>query len=308
MIKNITELFSFRVWLRDVRRLSESSIYVYFHTLKLFFIEAENLNDIESYNIFLAKYTHKKRSTHYYSVLKAYIEYKFQNNPKVKDEFLKVLLKPKRYKDIKMERKYLPDEKLMEIINHMDDRHRLIAFIQILTALRAGDVLSLRREYISHEMYDGKPTLRLSTIGKGDKRTIVYLFDPTAIALVIKYVEKYDEIIKAPHNFYKDYIFLTYDFEREYENDEQTLFFMKKNNYLIYLIDLRKAIDASGIVNKKFFSTHDFRRCFARNVWETYKDVDLLQRALNHEDASTTLRYLRQSGLRNIDIFKQMQS
>jgi len=36
-------------------------------------------------------------------------------------------------------------------------------------------------------------------------------------------------------------------------------------------------------------------------------DVDVLMRILNHEDASTTLRYLRQSGLQNIDVFKEMQ-
>jgi integrase len=82
---------------------------------------------------------------------------------------------------------------------------------------------------------------------------------------------------------------------------------IKRYSYLMYWWSIREAIEKSGVIDRRFFSTHDFRRCFARKVWEKYKDVDVLKRVLNHEDVSTTLKYLRQSGLQNIDIFQEMQ-
>jgi integrase len=63
----------------------------------------------------------------------------------------------------------------------------------------------------------------------------------------------------------------------------------------------------SAGVDMRMFATHDFRRCFARRVWEKWKDVNILQSVLNHADPKTTLRYLQQSGLRNVDYFKIIQ-
>ena len=56
------------------------------------------------------------------------------------------------------------------------------------------------------------------------------------------------------------------------------------------------------------FATHDFRRCYARRVWTRYKDVHVLQELLNHVNPATTMRYLKQSGMQNIDYHKEMQN
>jgi len=82
---------------------------------------------------------------------------------------------------------------------------------------------------------------------------------------------------------------------------------LKKSNYLRYWKDLKYALNVNGI-DKEDFATHDFRRCFARKVWEKEKDVYVLQSLLNHTDPKVTLRYLDQSGLKNIDYHKKMQS
>ncbi len=309
MMQNSIDLFLFKEWLRDFRRLSESSIYSYYLILKKFFMECTDLEDIEQYNWFLARYTHKKRCTHYFSVVKAYLQFKFQNDAKTREEWIDKLLKPKRFKNIKIERKYLPDEKLIEIINKIkSDKHRVMALIQVLTAIRAGDVLSLRRDRIFEEVYNDKPTIRLVVNGKGDKRNVVYLFDLVGQEVLKRYLAQYDKKIKQlKHIYYDNFVFQEYGTHGGRVGTEDSEFLMQHMNYLRYWHDVRQAIEISGVVDKKFFSTHDFRRCFARNVWEKYKDVDLLKRALNHEDASTTLRYLRQSGLQNIDIFQEMQ-
>ena len=306
MLNRSIELFNFKQWLRDKKRLMESSIYTYELVMKRFFIEVEDLDDIEKYNWFIVKYAHKKRCTHYFSVLKAYIQYRFSFNIKMQKEYEDNLLRPKKFRDLKNERQYLPDDKLIELLNNIEDvRHRTISMIQILGGSRINDVLSIQRDNIFEEEYEGKNILRIVTLGKGEKRAVIYIFDTVGIELIKEYLRGYDfEIKSLRNNYFDDYIFLI----RADYNANNNLFMMKKNNYLSYWNSIKKAIEKSGVTKRKYFSTHDFRRCFARKTWEKYKDIDVLQRLLNHEDPSTTLRYLRQSGLQNIDIFKELQS
>ena len=74
--------------------------------------------------------------------------------------------------------KYLEDDKLIDIFNKIDDiKHKTMSLIQIFSAARVNDVLSIRRESITEETYDGAITLRIVTIGKGNKQTTVYIFD-----------------------------------------------------------------------------------------------------------------------------------
>ena len=309
MLRRSVELFKFKEWLRDYRGLSESSVYTYYTILKKFFIEVSDLDDVEAYNWFLATYTHKKRSTHYYSIIKTYIQFRFKNDIKTREEWLDKLLKPKHFKSIKIERRYLKEDKIIEIINNIKvKKHVVMSILQYMTAIRAGDALSIHRDGIVEDEYEGVHSMQFIVTGKGDKRNVVYLFDPIAQEIVRDYLKTYDATIKDLYNpYYEDYIFMTLGEMRNRPGDTDSFFMMQHANYVRYWNDLQQAIEASGVIDKKFFSTHDFRRCFARNVWEKYKDVDLLKRALNHENASTTLRYLRQSGLQNIDIFKQMQ-
>ena len=305
MIQSSVELFQFKEWLKEKRRLMDSSIYQYYSVLKLFFIEVDDREDIEQYNWFLAKYTHKRRSTHYFSAIKAYIRFKYQNDSKTREEWIDDLLKPKLYKTIKRERRHLEDEQLIRIVNELSSpKHRVIAFIQCFAPLRIGDVLSLRRDNATYEEYDGKRAMRLVVTGKGDKRIVVQIFDPVCQGIIQDYLDQYDKEALIINNLHiEDYVFITF----ENKCDSNDIFHEKWANYMRYWRDLKEATLKSGVVNPKLFSTHDFKRCFARKAWEKYKDIDLLKRVLNHENASTTFRYLRQSGLQNIDIFKEMQ-
>ena len=76
---------------------------------------------------------------------------------------------------------------------------------------------------------------------------------------------------------------------------------------LKYYKDLKQAMYKLGI-DSKSFATHDYRRCYARRVWTKYKDVHVLQELLNHQNPATTMRYLKQSGMQNIDYHKEMQN
>jgi site-specific recombinase XerD len=82
---------------------------------------------------------------------------------------------------------------------------------------------------------------------------------------------------------------------------------MIRLNYYWYWRDLKQALLRNGI-KREDFATHDLRRCFARRAWEKYKDIHVLQGLLHHKNADTTLRYLAQSGLKNIDYLREMQS
>jgi site-specific recombinase XerD len=82
---------------------------------------------------------------------------------------------------------------------------------------------------------------------------------------------------------------------------------MFRYNYDEYWKDLKMALQSCGYAPKDF-ATHDMRRCFARRVWERYKDIHVLQSMLNHSDPKVTLKYLEQSGLKNVDYHYDMQT
>ncbi len=93
---------------------------------------------------------------------------------------------------------------------------------------------------------------------------------------------------------------------RNRQGDTSKEYKLISQNYRRYWADLKQALNAVGVA-KQDFATHDFRRCFAREIWDKYKDLVLLQNALNHENPGTTIRYLKQSGLQNRDVFYQYQ-
>jgi site-specific recombinase XerD len=77
-------------------------------------------------------------------------------------------------------------------------------------------------------------------------------------------------------------------------------------NYTHYWQDLKEAMQSCG-VNFNDWATHDMRRAFARRAWSRYKDIHVLQGLLHHANPATTMRYLEQSGLANIDYHYDMQ-
>ncbi len=292
------DIVFFEEYLRNKKRLSESSIDNYIAVIQRFFKEDRDINDVASYNDFLIKYSIKKRATHYYSVLKSFIEFKFTAAADRNRLFEKLIVPPKKY-DIKQERKHLPENKIIEIINNLDsEKHRVVALIQTLTGIRAGDVLRTPRKNIVSEEYQGTTVLRLNIIGKRRKRNVIFIHDKIGQQLVMKYL--------FSATGWEDYPFLDGFQTRSLATTMDIETRIVKKNYLYYWRDLKEALSKANI-DKKDFATHDFRRCFARRAWEKYKDIHVLMNLLNHKDPATTIRYLTQSGLRNIDYLWEMQ-
>lgn len=298
MIKfHIMDIPLFRQWLKEKRNLSDSSIYVYSIAVGAFLKKNPDLENLQDYNDFLVEATIKKRTTYAYHALKLFVDFKMVDaatKNRLKDGFVK----PRLHSSLLRERRHLNEIQIFEVINLLQLKHRIISIIQHLTGVRAGDIMRITRGNIKTEEYNGKLTLKLIVTGKGDKRNVVYVHDEVAQNLIMDY-------ITSTYN-HDDYYFLE-QLEKNsknlsYHNDYN----LYKNNYWRFWVDLKEAIQSCGI-SKEEFATHDFRRCFARRAWKKYKDIHVLQSLLNHRDATVTLRYLEQSGLKNIDYHHEMQ-
>lgn len=288
----------FEDWLKDKGSIKDGTIYLYRGSVEKFLISNPDLDNLDDYNNFLVEMTIKKRCTHYFSALKHFIEFKISGRD-AQEKLIKGLLRPKRRFDYKLERKYLPAEKLFEVLNYLDDeKHRIVALIQILTGARVGDILRLIRGHIEADIYEGKQVLKLTIIGKGDRRHIVFIHDPIAQKFIWNYIFN--------HVNYDKYYFITLGDYGKRIGDTQNEFMLVKMNYQWYWLDLKQALQTAG-VDRKLFASHDFRRCFARRVWTKYKDIYILQKLLNHQDPKVTVKYLEQSGLHIIDYQKEVQ-
>ena len=66
---------------------------------------------------------------------------------------------------------------------------------------------------------------------------------------------------------------------------------------------IKRARSLSDTPNSLFISHSDE----INSLWESWKDIQVLQNLLNHAEPTTTMRYLQQSGLKNIDYSREMQ-
>jgi hypothetical protein len=210
---------------------------------------------------------------------------------------VRLLLKPSRNDDVKRMRKYLDDETKSQVIKLIKDyKHRIIARIQDVTGVRAGDVIRLKRGSISYEPYnDEVVVMRIDFVSKGGKHIVKWIFDEslqTQIDLFIK-----NNILD------NEYYFL----ERERSNKGSSLITLYRTNYHNYWLDLKQAMDTLGI-GYKDWASHDFRRQFARRVWNKTKDPVILKDVMDHSRFETTLRYLKNSGLQTKDVYYEMNN
>jgi integrase len=301
---DITDSSLFKDWLREKYYLRESSIYTYYITVEDFLKRDPDLSNIEDYNKFLIEKTIKGRNYHYYSVIKRFVEWKL-DDIKLRNEILENLVKPVMKQNIKRERKYIEEAKIYEMISHIKIRkHQIMAWIQHETGLRAGDILKLRKGTIINEVYEDKNVISLRVVGKRDKRIVATIFNEDLQTALLDFIN--GNVLPM----YEDYYFLDYYSrlkERKNKININNINGIMMRNYRWYWEDMKIACNAVGL-SFNDFATHDYRRCFARRVWEVTKDLPTLQRILNHSSIQTTMRYLEQSGMANIDIYKKMQS
>jgi len=304
IISSSMDLAMFRMHLQDNTTLSQGSIFEYTTAISKFLSDDPDINSVEAYNKFILDYTFKKRCTHYYSAIRAYIKFKFPKNRDTRDKLFDNLQRPRIRKDFVRERRHLTEDQILAVINNIElFKHRVIAIIQHLTGVRFHDVASLKSGSIVYEEYEDKKTMRLNLIGKGGKRNVVYIFDRIAMEIIEYYTQT---AIGA-----EDYYFLTYtEFKRVNSfrrGSTSNIYLFERKNYQQYNLDIKQALDKCNVLREEWAS-HDFRRSFARRFWERYKDLQALQQIMRHSSPNTTVRYLEQSGLQNIDYYKEMQA
>jgi len=298
MKAHLTDLSMYKLWLGEKRNLSASSIHVYCEAVERFLKTDPDIDSLECYNNFIIEHAIKKRCYHYYSALKAFIEYKIAD-ANIRARLIDNMIRAQMNSDIKMERKYLSEEEILEVVNHIkQSKHRVIALIQMLTGVRAGDVLRLKRDNIMPEEYKGHPVLRINITGKGKKRNVIFIHDEIAQEVIMDYITQI-------YN-HDEYYFIELGRMKGRKGDITNEFKLQKMNYNWYWADVKEALQSCGI-NFKDWATHDFRRGYARRAWEKWKDIHILQSLLNHSNPAVTLRYLSQSGLRNVDYHYEMQ-
>lgn len=297
LFKNIGIISTFEEYLRERKRLADTSVRVYVSCIEQFLSSNPDVNDLESYNQFLIAHAIKKRSRYYYSILRTFIEFNTEDTI-LKNKLIAGLINPPETTNMKKERVYLSEEQLLNLINRLsDDKHKVMALIQTTTGVRSGDVLKIRRGNIIPETYKGENVLRIIINGKGNKRNVVYIHDNIIQTIIMNYIIQ---------NFInEEFYFLS---PSKNITQTQNIYYTRyKVNYKNFLNDLKAAMDQVGLENHSF-ATHDFRRCFARRVWTRYKDLQVLQDLLNHQNPTTTMRYLKGSGLKNVDYHKELQS
>ena len=299
MKASLMDLPMYRMYLMEKTTLAESSIRVYTEAIKQFLVSNPDVDNLTAYNEFIIRTGIKKRATYYYSALRHFI--KFMNfEPNLKEMLLENMLKPE-IKDPITTRMYLTDDQRIGIINNLEkEKHQVIALIQNLTGARAGDVLRLKKGRLFYEEQDGKPVIRLEIIGKRKKKISTHIFDKTVQDVLVYYINQVNE------KLLDDYYFLEKSDAKGRQGQFNNEDMMVKMNYQHFWADLKQASHKSGIDITQW-ATHDFRRCFAREIWDRYKDLQILQRALQHSNPMTTMRYLNQSGLQNKDILKEVQ-
>lgn len=298
MKSHITDVSLFQQYLKDRRKLADSSINMYVSSIVKFLVTDPDLENLEDYNNFLIQYTVKKRCNHYYSILRAFIDFKIPDAA-TRKRLQDGMIKPPERNDIVRTRRYLTEEKILEVINYLDDyKHKVVALIQTLTGVRAGDIFRTHIGNILPEEYKGNPVLRLNLTGKGGKLYPVYIHDDVAQQMIMNYI--------STANNHEEYYFIELSSYKGRDKNYNDEFRLVKMNYQWYWADLKQALQTAGI-NREDFATHDFRRCFSRRVWEKYMDIHKLQNALNHADPRTTMRYLKHSGLQNIELHREMQ-
>jgi integrase len=300
MKADIMDVALFKDHLLNEKIIARSTARAYAIVLGGFLTTNPDIDSPNDYNDYIIEKSFRNRSFYTYYALLAYVKFKFKNDKATKENIIESLRKPRMPIGIKRERRNLSDEKVLEIIaNLKEPKHQIIALIQKLTGVRAGDIIRIPDGNILSEKYKGKEILRLAIIGKGGRRNVVEIFDETAQKVIKNY-------IKNPGKWTIDgYYFMEFSKKRKRVSSKDP-FDLYLANYNQYFYDLKQALNGAGIM-KEEWATHDFRRDFARKVWIKYNNLQILQSIMNHTDPKTTMRYLVQEGLKNIEVYKEMQ-
>jgi len=309
IFENTMSPILFRQYL-ETKGLADSTIYNYTKAIEHFLKDSPNVNDLHSYNSFLIKVMAKpnKRATFYYAAIKHFIN--FNCNQQVAKKISSGLIRPQE-RDPKISRQYLDKEKRTEILNYLfglNEKHFIIALIQMQTGVRIGDILRLELGNINWEKYKNKQILRFDIIGKRQKRKTTYITNYDMAKIVWDWIEVNDLNIKDEEfDLFDKTKEIHYFLDPIVRKAMHTLFHRIQNTARSYRMNLKIALKNCNLDSTRF-STHDWRRCFSRDNYTEFNDIVLLQNVLGHSTIATTSRYLRHSGLNTLSVLEKMQN
>lgn len=254
----------FRDYLRNETNLLESSIDIYVRTIKEYNNIYNNNNNIENIKAFVNKSFKLSNSSHKKFIFKYYLKY--IGKPELYKKLPKVRV-PLR----KRNGNYLPKEKVLEIINNIDDPfYRDIATLQYLTGARAKEIITLRKDNIYFE----EDVIKIRLIGKGDKHRIVY-------------IRKEYKYLLEKHIRSIEWLFIITTKTNKKEKEKEIYTEINKIRTYYYL-RLKKSCKELGIFD---FGTHDLRRNFAQEIRKETKDIFMVKKMLGHSNINTTIKY-----------------
>jgi integrase len=291
----ITDSGEFYTYLLD--RMSASTAKLYCSVINEFALTEPDLQSIDPYNVFLLNHAYKKRSYYYYYAILSFIRFKIEDMG-LKNSLIKNLIRPKYDPPIK-NTVYITPKKREQVIEKIQNPlYKMIFKLQYNTGARFSDIIRIKRGAITYETFQEKVGMKLNIIGKGGKRVAKWIFDKKLQTEIIDFIRE---------NHYDDeYYFLDFSVcKRKARLDEWQAC---RTNYHWAWIELKKALYECG-VDPKQWSTHDFRRNSAADVWTDEiigKDIKVLKSHLGHSRVDTTLRYIDNMGLDNKNVALRM--
>jgi len=286
--------------------LLERTIITYKSIVQQFLsIEDVDITDPEHYVVFLSETMVKseRRSNHYYFAISKFIKGMYYTKDKPMYNKLSKLLPKPPTRDPKKNHYYLSRDLRENIAMNMNKtENQAIGFLQIITGWRIGDILRLKFGDINFELFEEQRILRISTASsKGQKIINAYVGDKSEMEIITSMID----INKRPTVLDEkdEYIFLYKTNSRQEDSNLQKVLHAR---YMSYWLDFKQALRKLELDDKKYAS-HDMKRSMARDIWEQYKDINVVQQILNHSRVETTLRYLKHSGISVKEIYLKHQ-
>ena len=328
ILKQGFELMAFKDWMEN-KDLSDCTIDTYMKIIKSFLkfkprinntSEVDDgykldINDVNCYRDFLID-KHKKRVIKYQTqdgikrevirlgsiynykyALKQYIEYSIHDSA-LKNEILNALkdiniklANSSRYED----KKELSHNELTQVLDSLEDeKHKVMMNIQALTGMRTNDILEIKDGSIQPMIELDVNVIKIQTTVKGGSKGVFYIWNKKIGEQLLDYIL---------HNINKSgYYFL----DRKQKIKIDNLYTLKVANYKRYWRDVKTALNTCHIDTTRY-APHRLRERYAKTVWDKYKDIDMVQRHLNHADSTTTMRYLTNSGIKIMQSTKDLQ-
>jgi len=252
----------FRNYLVNNTSLMDNSIRLYVRTIRLFLIEYKGEITVENINKFITEHTRDKYSYYMKAPFKHFLEMMGTG-----EMFAK--LKTPRHKPRKKTYNNIPVDMIVKVLNNIESPiFRLIAKIQFNTGSRAGDIIRIKKGYVTGNDKDG---YRIRIVGKGGKERYTTLSTNLAKGVLL--------LEKSAKN--KDgYIFL-----RTHSRDINRAI---DTTYHYYWKYLRKAVKKIGVD----FTTHYFRHKYIQDALNSGFDIFSIQRDIGHARIDTTINYL----------------